>query len=132
VYYYPHSSHNLLGTGSLIPKLTSPEDINLDSEPDIIRWLDETTFSLSEFYASWYRMCLENISIYTGVTPYDQHVSWAGDIPISVQQEKNTKTNFVCPLVETHVSRLTGTRAAVSVLPAHLKLFFMIENMIII
>jgi hypothetical protein len=119
VYYYPHSSHNLLGTGSLIPKLTSPEDINLDSEPDIIRWLDETTFSLSEFYASWYRMCLENISIYTGVTPYDQHVSWAGDIPISVQQEKNTKTNFVCPLVETHVSRLTGTRAAVSVLPAH-------------
>jgi hypothetical protein len=119
MHYYPHSGHNLIGIGSLIPKLESPQDIDLENESEILGWFQRATVSLSEYYASWFSMCQENVSVYTSLSPYDQYVSWAGDIPIAINKERNSKTNYIAPIVETHISRLTSTRARISVLPVH-------------
>lgn len=118
-YQYPHSQFNLLGTGSLIPKIKSIQDVDLNNEGEIVNWFQEAAVSLSEFYSSWYSMCRENISFYTGQTPFDQYLSWAGDIPIAVAKDKSSKTNYVAAIVETHVARLTSSRAAITVTPVH-------------
>jgi len=117
--YFPQGGNNYLGGGSLIPRFESIQDIDLENEKEILSWFSKTTLSLSEYYASWYSMCQENIAVYTSISPSDKYANWTGDLPVSANKDKNSKTNFVAPIVETHVSRLTSSRATVSVLPVH-------------
>lgn len=117
--YLPTFNHTMLGAEFLRPKMKSIQDVDLSSDTKILDWVKTTVEALSHFYGSWYRMCCENVSVYTGGVNFDGSLPWAGESASFLQRGQHTKTNYIGPIVETQLSRLVSSRAAISVIPVH-------------
>lgn len=116
---YFHRDHAFLHSGSGVPISLKPfTSLDLESEPAVIDWLKVAAKELSDYYGGYRRLQQENIGIYAGDSLKDDGL-WDGRSLVRPANAFGEKTNMLRPLVETHVSRLSGSRAFVSVLPVH-------------
>lgn len=100
---FAHSDHHPV---SIVP-FTS---VDIQNEGELISWLQETSHDLSQYYASYRDMYKDNINVYAGNVLNNSSV---------FPNKRNNELNIIQPIVESHVSRVTSSRAHVSVLPTH-------------
>lgn len=90
-------------------------DVDLDDPDSIREWILDTSQELSSYYAPWRRLFKDNIQMYVGGSQTES-VSWLGESSIR-QSVSSPKASLIRPIIESHLSRLTSSRAHVSVLP---------------
>lgn len=91
---------------------------------DLVNWFDQTHAALSNLYQSFFLSYYENLTVYTARHRYNVPRVWmntdyqdyttASNRPTS----QRSRVNLLQKMIETHVSRLTSSRAMVAVNPA--------------
>ena len=101
--------------GAVTPISIKPfTDVDI-TDPEAIReWLIETSNELSDYYAPWKRLYRDNIQMFIGGAPHETNF-WNGQT--FFRTATSAKANLIRPIVESHLSRITTTRAKVSVMP---------------
>lgn len=116
--HFSHDHYRLPGSGTSMPvNIPAFNSLNISDETEVIGWLKDSASQLCDYYGSYRSLWHDNINIYTGASMRPNTI-WNGEV-LARDTRGSTVTNLLRPIVETHVSRLTSSRANVSVLPVH-------------
>lgn len=111
--YYGRSGHQPIS-------ITPFNELDLQDEKEILSWMGRTTRELFDYHSAYRRLHRENLGMYVGDAPGSYNLEmWNGSSFSYLPNTGRKDLNVVHPIVETHLSRITSSRANVSVLPVH-------------
>lgn len=115
---YFSGDHGFLpGDGDMPASVEPFTGIDIHDEDAIKNWMTQTLEQLSDYYGPYHRLQKDNIAMYVGDTLSNDTI-WNGQT-LARSAKGGQKTNLLRPIIETHVARLSSSRADVSVLPMH-------------
>jgi len=110
------------GGGSHTPISLKPFTPNVVSDEEtLLTWVNETTDKLGDYYGAYRQLFKGNVDAYVGDSwgTIENHEIWNGHSLVRNPTPGRKDLNVIQPIVEAHLSRITSSRASISVLPVH-------------
>jgi len=114
------------GSGAHTPISIKPLTPNVVSnEEDTLEWLKNTSEMLGDYYSTYRSLYRSNICTYVGDKSMgDNSIAasqaiWNNESLMRNPNPGRKDLNVIQPIVEAHLSRITSSRASISVLPVH-------------